>query len=107
MLDGSVSIEAVDRASRERLLRYCAPPPCALDRLRELDPERLPYESNKPGPGGNAAHPPRPLLRHFGVLAQTAAHEKFRREAERQELGRMLPFVRQALHDPTRMVDSL
>jgi hypothetical protein len=29
------------------------PPPFALDRLRELDPERLLYEGTKPGPGGN------------------------------------------------------
>ena len=45
-VDGSVRIEAVDRAGRERLLRYGARPPFALDRLRELDPERLLYESN-------------------------------------------------------------
>ena len=47
--DGSVRIEAADRAGRERLLRYCARPPFALDRLRELDPERLLYETTKLG----------------------------------------------------------
>jgi hypothetical protein len=57
-VDGSVRIEAADRAGRERLLRYCARPPFALDRLRELDPERLLYEGTKPGPGGGG-----PLLR--------------------------------------------
>ena len=45
--------------------------PFALDRLRELDPERLLYESTKPGPGGSgpllpdapgAARPPRRLV---------------------------------------------
>jgi hypothetical protein len=35
---------AVDRAGRERRLRYCARPPFAPDRLRELDPERLVYD---------------------------------------------------------------
>jgi hypothetical protein len=35
-VDASVRIEAADRAGRERLLRYCARPPFALDRLREL-----------------------------------------------------------------------
>ena len=40
-VDGSVRIAAVDRAGRERLLRYCARPPFALDRLRELDREHL------------------------------------------------------------------
>jgi len=50
-VDGSVCIEAADRAGRERLLGYCARPPFAPDRLRELDPERLLYEVTKPGPG--------------------------------------------------------
>jgi Putative transposase len=85
-VDGSVRIAAADRAGRERLLRYCARPPFALDRLRELDPERLLYESTKPGPGGNgsllltplelldrlAALVPPPRIhrqRYFGVLA--------------------------------------
>ena len=53
-VDGSVRIEAEDRAGRERLLRYCARPPLALDRLRELDPERLVYDPPKRGPGGSA-----------------------------------------------------
>ncbi len=50
-------IEATDRPGRERLLRYCARPPFALERLRELGSERLLYANTKPGPGGN-----RPLL---------------------------------------------
>jgi hypothetical protein len=33
-LDASVRTHGSDRASRERLLRYCARPPFALDRLR-------------------------------------------------------------------------
>jgi hypothetical protein len=85
-VDGSVRIAAADRAGRERLLRYCARPPFALERLRELDPARLLYESTKPGPGGNASLlltplqlldrlaalvPPPRIHRHrtFGVLA--------------------------------------
>ena len=52
-VDGSVRIEAADRADREWLLRYCAQPPFALDRLRALDPERLLYDGAKPGPGGS------------------------------------------------------
>jgi hemerythrin-like domain-containing protein len=47
----SVRIEAADRGGGERLLRYCARPPFALDRLRELDPERLLYVAVTPGPG--------------------------------------------------------
>ena len=52
-VDASIRIEATDRAGRERLLRYCARPPFALDRLRERDGEHLIYEPPKPGPGGS------------------------------------------------------
>ena len=85
-VDASVRIEAADRAGRERPLRYCARPPFALDRLRELDPEHLLYESTKQGPGGTdplilaplqlldrlaALVPPPRIHRHryLGVLA--------------------------------------
>jgi len=85
-VDASVRIEATDHAGRERLLRYCARPPFALDRLRALDPERLLYHGAKPGPGGSgplrltplqlidrlaALVPPPRVHRHryFGVLA--------------------------------------
>lgn len=88
-VDASVRIEAADRAGRERLLRYCARPPFAVDRLRQLDPERLLYDSTKPGPGGSgplhltplelldrlaALVPPPRIHRHryFGVLAPNA-----------------------------------
>jgi hypothetical protein len=60
-VDGSVRIAAADRAGRERLLRYCARPPFALDRLRELDPDHLLYESTKQGPGGNGPQRLTPL----------------------------------------------
>jgi len=43
-VDASVRVEAVDCAGRERLLRYCARPPFALGRLRELDREHLVYD---------------------------------------------------------------
>lgn len=49
-VDTSMSIAAGDRAGRERLLRYCALPPFALDRLRELYPEHLLYDSAETGP---------------------------------------------------------
>jgi hypothetical protein len=81
-----VRIETADRAGRERLLRSCARPPSARERLRELDPERLLYEGAKLGRGGNgtllltplelldclAARVPPPRIhrrRYFGVLA--------------------------------------
>ncbi len=47
------AIEAHDRDGLERLLRYCARPAFARDRLREIDPGHLVYTSVKPGPGGS------------------------------------------------------
>jgi hypothetical protein len=53
--DGSVRIEAVDRAGRERLLRYSVRPPFALERLRQqLDAELLSYDYPKSGPAAAA-----------------------------------------------------
>jgi hypothetical protein len=54
-LDAGVRIEAEDRPGLERLLRYCARPVFALERLRQIDPEHLVYESLKPGPGGSVS----------------------------------------------------
>ena len=49
-VDASVRVEASDRAGLERLLRYCARGPLALERLaRDPDePERLLYQSPRP-----------------------------------------------------------
>ena len=107
-VDGSVRIEAEDRAGRERLPRYCARPPFALDRLRELNPERLRYEVTKPGPGGGgsllltpvelidriaALVPPPRIHRHryFRVLARTAAYRKFPLRPRTAAAGRLPP----------------
>jgi hypothetical protein len=85
----ATAIARVQESVRQRLLRYCARPPFALDRLRELDPEHLLYESTKQGPGGGgpllltplqlldrlaALVPPPRAHRHrtFGVLAPNA-----------------------------------
>jgi len=51
----ATAITRVQAQVRRRLLRYCARPPFALDRLRELDPDHLLYESTKPGPSGTGA----------------------------------------------------
>ena len=47
----AVRIEAADRPGRTRLLRYCARPPFALERLQQRDAEHLIYAASKPGPG--------------------------------------------------------
>jgi hypothetical protein len=51
-LDASVRIEAHDRKGLERLLRYCARPAFASERLEELDADRLLYHLPKPRPDG-------------------------------------------------------
>ena len=53
LVNAAVRIEAHDRDGLERLLRYCARPAVARERLREIDPGQLAYTSVKPGPGGS------------------------------------------------------
>ena len=49
----SVRIPAHDKAGRERLLRYCARPIFASERLSWIKPgEKLRYKLSKPGPKG-------------------------------------------------------
>ncbi|MDP2805079.1 MAG: transposase [Gallionellaceae bacterium] len=47
-MDASVCISGTDRAGLERLLRYCARPPFALEHLHTLDAEHLLYHNPKP-----------------------------------------------------------
>ena len=85
-VDASVCINEKDRAGLERLLRYCARPPFALEHLQQLDAEHLVYHSPKPGLDGSSdlvltpleligkiaalVPPPRSHRhRYFGVLA--------------------------------------
>jgi len=93
-IDASVHIAARDRAGLERLLRYCARPPFALERLEAnsygaTGGERVVYRLPHPAPDGTTAlsltpleflerlalliHPPR-IHRHryHGVLAPNA-----------------------------------
>ena len=84
-----VRIEGQDRAGLERLLRYCARPPFALERLERLAHDQLVYRFPRPQPDGRtelrltplelierlAALIPRPRLhrhRYHGVLAPNA-----------------------------------
>ena len=60
-VDAAVRIEATDRPGLERLLRYCARPPFALERLQQRDAEHLIYENTRPGPGGSGAQILTPL----------------------------------------------
>ena len=89
-------------AGGERLLRYCARPPFALERLQQRDAEHLLYAASKPGPGDcgpqlltplqlidrlAALAPPPRVHRHryYGVLAAavppTRRHRPMNRSA--------------------------
>ena len=89
-LNAAVRIDGADQAGRERLLRYCARPPFALDHLHQHDAEHLRYDIPKPRPGRPSALvltplelidkvaalvPPPRVHRHryYGVLAPNAA----------------------------------
>jgi hypothetical protein len=48
----TVRIDGHDRAGLERLLRYCARPPFALERLEQVGNDRLVYRFPKPQPDG-------------------------------------------------------
>jgi hypothetical protein len=56
-LDGSVRIEATDRSGLERLIRYCARPPFALERLHLVGgrSDQILYRLPGPDPGGRTA----------------------------------------------------
>ena len=59
-IDASVHIAAHDRAGLERLLRYCARPPFALERIEATGygapgGERIVYRLPHPAPGGGTA----------------------------------------------------
>jgi len=88
-LDACVRIEGHDREGLERLLRYCARPPFALERIERIEEERILYHLPKPTPDGQtsltltplefisplAALIPAPRLhrhRYDGVLAPNA-----------------------------------
>jgi hypothetical protein len=88
-LDASVRIDGADRAGLERLLRYCARPPFALERLEQLAHDQIVYRLPRPQPDGRtelrltplelierlaALIPPPRIHRHryHGVLAPNA-----------------------------------
>jgi hypothetical protein len=56
-LDGSVRIEATDRSGLERLIRYCARPPFALERLHLVGgrSDQILYRLPGPDPAGRTA----------------------------------------------------
>ncbi len=75
-MNAGVCIGAPDRAGLERLLRYCARPPFALDRLRQRGAE-LVYYCPKPQSGGKQADlvlTPLELIERIAALVPPRTH---------------------------------
>jgi len=72
-VDASVRIEGQDRPGLERLLRYCARPPFALERLEQLGDDQLVYRFAKPQPDGRTALSLTPLELIEGLAAAQPA----------------------------------
>ena len=103
-VDAGVCIQSQDRAGLERLLRYCARPPFAMDRLRQRGAD-LVYHCPKPQTGGKQADlvltplelidriaalvpPPRTHRhRYFGVLADAPDRVHYRGCADKADPG--------------------
>jgi len=69
-LDASVCIAGHDRAGLERLLRYCARPPFALERIEQVNEERIVYRLPRPQRDGRTALSltPLELIDHLAAL---------------------------------------
>jgi hypothetical protein len=69
-LNAAVRVGAHDRAWMERLLRYCARPPFALERLELLNAERVVYRLPEPQRDGSTALTltPLELIDHLAAL---------------------------------------
>ena len=95
--EGGVEFEAADRVGHERLLRYCARPPFALERLRELDPDDLLYESTKQGPGGTGPqiHSPIRCSRPPSSSTSASPGTRDRRHLPARDAGRARACPRQ------------
>jgi hypothetical protein len=117
-LDASVKIEGPDRSGLERLLRYCARPPFALERLEQLGDDQLLSRFAKPLPDGRtelrltplelierlaALIPPPRIHRHryHGVLAPNAPL-RAQVTALAPQPPAPLPEVAHAPHAPAR-----
>ncbi|MDP3539992.1 MAG: transposase [Azonexus sp.] len=73
-VDGSVRIEGADRTGLERLLRYCAHPPFALEHLHQRDAEHLVYRNPKAARGtASGTRPAALVLTPLELITKIAA----------------------------------
>ena len=110
-LHANVSVPARDRDRLERLVRYCARPPLAIERLEPLPDGRLLYRFKRPWRNGTthivlsplelieklAALVPRPkthLVRYHGILADRKTNARIHKPADRTPGKRAFPARR-------------
>jgi hypothetical protein len=107
-LDASVRIEAHDRQGLERLLRYCARPPCAAERLEEIDAQRLIYHLPKPGLDGPTQLILSPLERigRIAALVPPPRQHRHRYYGVLAPNSPMRPAVTALAPVPTRIVSE-
>jgi len=69
-LDASACIAGHDRAGLERLRRYCARPPCDLERIAQVNEDRFLYRLLKPQRDGRTQFTltPMELIDHLAAL---------------------------------------
>ena len=93
-VDAGVCIEAHDRAALERLLRYCARPPFAMDRLRKEGAElvyRCAKQQSEPGSDKRGARADELHLTPLELIARIAALVPPRRTHRHRYFGVLAP----------------
>ena len=94
-VDGSVRIEGSDRISLERLLRYCAHPPFALEHLHQRDDEHLVCCNLKPVRGtAPGTRPAALVLTPLELITKIAALVPPPREHRHRYYGVLAPNAR-------------
>jgi hypothetical protein len=75
-LDASIRVAGPDRAGLERLLRYCARPPFALERLEQMADNALIYRFDKLQPDGRTQlrHTPLELTERLALIPPPRIH---------------------------------
>jgi len=110
-LDAAVRVGAHERAGPERLLRYCARPPFALERLELLDAERVVYRLPKPQRDGTTALSltPLALIDHLAaqLVYRLAAAQALHVLAHRVAQPQVVMGVEQAAEQPVPLAGVL
>jgi hypothetical protein len=73
LIDATVCIAGSDRAGLQLLLRYCARPQFALERIEQVNENRILYRFPKPQRDGRTQFTPLELIDHLAALIRRHA----------------------------------